>query len=205
MEIVLASKNPKKIKELYAILSADIPNTMIYSLSDVGIEDDIVEDGKTFEENALIKARVAYKGSGGRYISIGDDSGLCVDALNGEPGVYSARYAGDHGNDAANNKKLLSNMENIPDGERGAHFVSCIACVYTDISGKTCSFTVRGEVDGSITREPCGDGGFGYDPYFYYAPFGKTFAQLTAEEKNQISHRAKALALLKEQLRLLGL
>ncbi|MBE6693448.1 MAG: RdgB/HAM1 family non-canonical purine NTP pyrophosphatase [Ruminococcaceae bacterium] len=201
MEIVLASKNPKKIKELQAILSKDIPNINIRSLVDVGVEGDIVEDGETFEENALIKARTAYRAAGGRYIGIGDDSGLCVDALDGAPGVYSARFAGGHGDDEANNRFLLEKLKCTPDGNMGAQFVSAIACVYTDRDGNEESFTVRGEIEGKIIREARGNGGFGYDPYFYYSPLGKTFAELSAEEKNLISHRARAICALNEKLK----
>lgn len=200
MIIVLASKNPKKIKELEAILSKDIPDVSIRSLSDVGIEEDIVEDGETFEENALIKARAAYRATDGKLVGIGDDSGLCVDALDGAPGVYSARFAGGHGDDAANNRVLLEKMENVPDDRRGAAFVSVIACVYTDKEGREASFTVRGEVRGEIIRDARGDGGFGYDPYFYYPPLDKTFSELTADEKNSISHRARAISALKDKL-----
>ena len=205
MNIVLASKNPKKIKELEAILSKDIPSISIRSLSDVGIEGDIVEDGETFEENALIKARTAYRAAEGKLIGIGDDSGLCVDALDGAPGVYSARFAGEHGDDAANNRVLLEKMDDVPNGQRGAKFVSVIACVYTDEDGRESSFTVRGEVCGEIIREAKGDGGFGYDPYFYYPPLDKTFSELSAEEKNSISHRARAIGALKDKLTELSL
>lgn len=200
MEIVLASKNPKKIKELHAILSKDIPNISIRSLADVGIVDDIVEDGETFADNALIKARAAYRAGGGKYIGIGDDSGLCVDALDGAPGVYSARFAGGHGDDPANNRELLRRLESVPDSEMGAAFVSVIACVYTDDEGREASFTVRGEVRGEIIREARGEGGFGYDPYFYYPPLNKTFSELSSYEKNEISHRARAICALKNKL-----
>lgn len=200
MNIVLASKNPKKIKELHAILSKDIPNISICSLADVGIVEDIVEDGETFAENALIKARTAYRAGGGKLIGIGDDSGLCVDALDGAPGVYSARFAGGHGDDAANNRELLRRLESTPDDRMGAAFVSVIACVYTDSEGREASFTVRGEVKGTIIREARGEGGFGYDPYFYYEPLKKTFSELSADEKNSISHRARAICALKNKL-----
>lgn len=199
MKIVLASRNRKKIGELRAILGEKIPNLEILSLDDVGILGEIEENGETFEENALIKARTAATSG---YVGIGDDSGLSVDALNGAPGVYSARYAercrgiGEH-DDAANNRVLIENLSKVPEGERGAAFVSCIACVFPD--GQ--EFTVRGEVRGEILKEARGEGGFGYDPYFFYAPFGKTFAELSGEEKNAVSHRGRAIAALADRLK----
>ena len=218
MELILASRNKKKIKEMEAILSQNIPGIRILSLDDIGFEGDIEEDGTTFEENALIKARTAMEASGNRIAAasaeaiadariaaiadariaaIADDSGLAVDALNGAPGVYSARYAGGHGDDAANNAFLLKNLADTPAEERTARFVCCIACVFPD--GR--EITVRGETEGLIIDDPRGDGGFGYDPYFYYEPYGKTFAELTADEKNAISHRGRAVAKLAEKLK----
>ena len=197
MDMILASRNKKKIKELNAILSASIPDIRILSLDDIGFEGDIEEDGTTFEENALIKARSAMAAANHRYPAVADDSGLSVDALDGAPGVYSARYAGGHGDDAANNALLLKNLADTPAEERTARFVCCIALVYPD--GR--EITVRGETEGLIIDEARGEGGFGYDPYFYYAPFGKTFSELSAEEKNAISHRGKAIAKLAEQLK----
>ncbi len=185
MKIVLASRNKKKITELEALLSQFVDGIEILSLDDVGIYGEIEEDGTTFEENATIKARVAASSG---YIGVGDDSGLEVDALGGAPGVYSARYAGEHGNDEDNNRLLLRNLEEIED--RHARFVCCIACVFPD--GE--SFTVRGTVEGEILKEPCGDGGFGYDPLFYCPIVGKTLAQTTPQEKNKISHRGNAIS-----------
>ncbi len=176
--------------ELQAILAQYIPNLQLLSLDDIGFDGDIEEDGITYEENALIKATAAMLASGGAYPAVADDSGLSVDALGGEPGVYSARYAGEHGDDAANNALLVRNMEHIPDGERTARFVCTIACVFPD-GHQIC---VRGETVGSILRTPRGEGGFGYDPYFYNAEFGKSFAELTPQEKNSISHRGRAIA-----------
>ena len=195
--IVLASRNKKKIAELEAILKADLPETSILSLDDIGLEGEIEENGLTFEENALIKARAAMTASGGRYAGVGDDSGLSVDALDGAPGIYSARYAGGHGDDAANNALLIQNLADVPPERRTARFVCCIACVFPD--GR--EVVVRGETEGLIIDTPRGEGGFGYDPYFYYPPFGKTFAELTADEKNAISHRGKAIAKLAEALK----
>ena len=189
MKLILASRNKKKIKEMEALLSRYVEGVEILSLDDVGFVGDIEENGETYEENALTKARTAVEASGNRYMAIADDSGLSVDALNGAPGVYSARYAGGHGDDAANNALLLKNLSHLPAAERTARFVCCIACVYPD--GR--SFTVRGETEGLIIDDARGEGGFGYDPYFYYEPFGKTFAELSADQKNAISHRGKAV------------
>ena len=190
-KIVMASNNSHKIKEIETFLRKLCPNDKngeafeILSLADIGYTADIVEDGETFEENALIKARTVAKLG---YIGIADDSGLCVDALNGEPGVYSARYAGGH-DDADNNRKLLENMKDVPVEKRGAHFVSVIACVFPD--GK--EIVARGECPGTMLFDYRGNGGFGYDPLFLYEPMDKTFAEMNAEEKNAISHRARAM------------
>ena len=184
MELVIASRNKKKIKELQALLSRFVDGVTLLSLDDIGYEGDIEEDGNTFEENALIKARVAA--STGK-IGVGDDSGLCVNALGGKPGIYSARFAGDHGNDEANNEKLLSELAGKND--RSAYFVSAIGCVMPD--GR--EFCIEGRADGQILSDARGENGFGYDPLFYYAPLDKTFAELSAEEKNTISHRARAV------------
>ena len=197
MELILASRNQKKIKEMETILATHFPGVRILSLDDVGFEGDIEENGTTYEENALIKARTAVEAGKHRYPAIADDSGLSVDALDGAPGVYSARYAGGHGDDAANNALLLKNLSHLPVSERTARFVCCIALVYPD--GR--EMTVRGETEGLIINEARGNGGFGYDPYFYYQPFGKTFAELSAEEKNAISHRGKAIAKVAEVLK----
>ena len=197
MELILASRNQKKIKEMETILATHFPGVRILSLDDIGFEGDIEENGTTYEENALIKARTAVEAGKHRYPAIADDSGLSVDALDGAPGVYSARYAGGHGDDAANNALLLKNLSHLPVSERTARFVCCIALVYPD--GR--EMTVRGETEGLIVDEARGNGGFGYDPYFYYQPFGKTFSELTAEEKNTISHRGKAIAKLAEILK----
>ncbi|WP_294152634.1 XTP/dITP diphosphatase [uncultured Clostridium sp.] len=194
-KLILASNNNKKIKELKEILS-DI-QVKVRSLSDEGIHIDVVEDGTTFEENAKKKAKEIFeflkeKGEDD-FIVLSDDSGLEVDYLNGEPGVYSARYAGEHGEDDKNNEKLLKNLKGIPKKERGAQFVCQIAMF--DEDGKY--YTVRGEVRGYILEELNGEGGFGYDPLFFYEPLDKTFAQLTSEEKNEVSHRGRALKELK--------
>ena len=188
MKIVLASNNKHKIQELQAILSRELGGDLeILSLSDIGFEGDIVEDGKTFEENAMIKARAV---SALGYIGVGDDSGLSVDALGGAPGIYSARYAGDH-DDAKNNAKLLREMADVTD--RGGAFVCAVACSFPKDAGKE-DFCVRGEARGVIAYTESGEGGFGYDPLFYVPAFDKTFAQMSAEEKNSISHRGAALS-----------
>ena len=189
MKIVLASHNKKKLRELYDILSGYIPDVEILSLDDVGLTEDIVEDGTTFAENAYIKARAAAESG---YIGVGDDSGLEVYALDRAPGIYSARYAGGHGDDEANNQLLLKNLADKAD--RSGAFVSCIACVFPEELDKAYCF--EGRTEGEITHEYRGEGGFGYDPLFYYAPMNKTYAEMTAEEKNSISHRGKAMKLL---------
>ena len=193
MKIVLASRNRHKIGELQALLAEHIPTVEILSLDDVGIYGEIEEDGESFAENALIKASAAARSG---YIGIGDDSGLEVDALGGAPGIYSARYAGEHGNDAANNALLLKNLEGVEN--RSARFVCAIACVFPDGSEP---ISVFGTAEGEIISEYRGEGGFGYDPLFYFPPLDKTFAELTAEEKNKISHRSCAIRLFAEALR----
>lgn len=197
MDMILASRNQKKIREMEAILAKHMEGIRILSLDDIGFEGDIDENGTTFEENALIKARTAYEAGGRKYAAMADDSGLSVDALDGAPGVYSARYAGAHGDDAANNALLLHNLAAVPPAERTARFVCCIACVLPD--GR--ELTVRGETGGLIIDQPRGEGGFGYDPYFYYEPLAKTFSELSPDEKNAISHRGKAIARLAERLK----
>ena len=187
MDIVVASNNKHKIVEIETFLKKYLPDVRVLSLSDIGYSKDIVENGKTFEENALIKAKTIAKLG---YIAVADDSGLEVDALGGKPGVYSARYAGEPCDDRKNNKKLLAAMDGLYGDERSARFVSVIAGVFPD--GR--QVTARGECPGEMLTEYRGTGGFGYDPLFYYAPMKKTFAEMTAEEKNQISHRARAMA-----------
>ena len=188
MKIVLASRNKKKIAELQTLLGEYIEGIEILSLDDVGIYGEIEENGSSFSENALIKARTAATSG---YIGVGDDSGLEVTALGGAPGLYSARYAGEHGDDEANNKLLLKNLANKLD--RSAAFVCVIACVFPEDVDN--GYFFRGETEGVIIDEYRGKGGFGYDPLFLYEPFGKTFAELTPEEKNSVSHRGKAIEL----------
>ena len=199
MKLVLASRNQKKITELRALMAELFPDMEVLSLDDIGYHDEIEENGTTFEENAMIKAKVAASGG---YIGLADDSGLTVDALDGAPGVYSARfaamhnYAGGH-DDEANNQLLLELLKDTPDEKRGAAYVCCVACVLPD--GR--SFVVRGEVKGRLLREYHGTGGFGYDPLFFYEPFGKTFAEVPAEDKHSVSHRGVAMAKFAETLK----
>lgn len=193
--IVVATGNMHKLTEIEAILSQVLPDTRFVALGQLGDFEDPEETGATFLENALIKAEAAVAQTG--LSAIADDSGLVVDALGGEPGVYSARYAGVHGDDAANNEKLLEKMADVADGERTARFMSAIALV--DASGVVRSGT--GACEGMIGREGRGDHGFGYDPLFLPADTpGKTMAELAPEEKNAISHRFHALQDLVEQL-----
>jgi XTP/dITP diphosphohydrolase len=199
MKIVLASRNKKKIGELRTILSQYIEGIEILSLDDVRIFGEIEEDGDTFEQNALIKARVAATSG---YIGVGDDSGLCVDALGGARGVYSARYAGGHGDDEANNDLLLKNLEDKDD--KSARFVCCIACIFPESYGYE-PIVVRGEVEGQIISQRRGEGGFGYDPLFYFPQFDKTLAEVTPEQKNSVSHRGNAIKALAEKLSKLNL
>lgn len=193
MKIVLASRNKKKIAELQTLLGEYIEGIEILSLDDVGILGEIEENGNSFSENALIKARAAAESG---YIGIGDDSGLEVDALGGAPGIYSARYAGGHGDDEANNQLLLKNLEDKTD--RSARFVCALACVYPDGREDIC---VIGKAEGEIISEYRGAGGFGYDPLFYFPPLGKTFGELSAEEKNRVSHRSDAIRKMAEKLK----
>lgn len=191
MKIFIATKNQKKLKELERIL---IPMGFEV-LSERDLEKplcEVEETGTTFEENALLKAKAGLEETG--YISVADDSGLCVDYLGGAPGIFSARYSGEHGNDEMNNKKILSELEGVPAEQRGAKFVSAIGCVFPD--GR--SFTVRGECHGYIAFEESGSGGFGYDPLFIGE--GGCFGELTPEQKDKVSHRGKSLALFKEEL-----
>lgn len=184
MKLVLASKNPKKLKEMREILSQfDIE---VCLQSEVGIDIDVEETGTTFEENSMLKAKAVMEASG--LPAIADDSGLCVDALGGAPGVYSARYGGEGLDDIGRYRLLLENMRGM--GPRTAKFVSVITCYFSD--GEV--LTARGECPGTIAFAPQGDNGFGYDPIFWLPSLKKTFAQLSAEEKNSISHRGRALA-----------
>ena len=183
-KFVLATHNPGKLREMGAIL-ADF-GIVVVSPAELGIDVDVEETGTTFAENALLKASAICQASG--LPAIADDSGLCVDALNGGPGVYSARYGGEGLDDPARYRLLLSSMRGA--GTRAAHFACAVACVFPN--GDT--IHAEGRCDGAIAFAPMGEGGFGYDPVFLVPEKGKTFAQLTQEEKAAISHRVKALA-----------
>lgn len=187
--LLIATNNTGKVLELKAIMGGFYDE--LVSLKDIGLDLHTVEDGDTFEANAVKKAREAAEAAG--CDALADDSGLCVEALGGAPGVYSARYAGEDATDAANNVKLLAAMEGIAD--RRAKFVSVVALV----SGDTVT-TAYGEVDGEITLAPAGGGGFGYDPLFYIPELGQTFAEIPAELKYSLSHRARAFEALRDKL-----
>jgi len=191
MKYIIATHNMKKRNELARILEP--LGVEVLTAEQAGVElTDVEETGTTFEENARLKSESGCKESG--MPCIGDDSGLVVDALDGAPGVYSARYAGDHGNDPANIALLLENMKDVPDEKRTARFMCTVCCTYPDGS----EIVVSGTCEGKIGYEPKGDGGFGYDPVFMVGD--KSFAELTAEEKDKISHRGNALKALAEAL-----
>lgn len=194
MDFLIATHNMKKRLELERILKPI--GVRVLLAEEAGVElTDVEETGVTFEENALLKAESGCKESG--MPCIADDSGLEVDVLGGEPGVYSARYAGEHGNDEKNNELLLKNLDGVSLDKRTARFVSTVCCCFPN--GE--HITVRGECEGRIGFAPDGNGGFGYDPLFLPDEFpGKTMAQLTAEEKDSISHRGKALRVLSKKL-----
>jgi XTP/dITP diphosphohydrolase len=196
--LLVASRNRKKLAELHRVLdAAGLSGLTLLSLDDVAAFDEAPETGATFEENALAKARDAYRATG--LASVADDSGLRVDALNGMPGVLSARWCGRHGDDAANTELLLAQLEDVPDSRRGAAFVSAVALV-SDVA----EVSVHGVWPGSIVRAPRGDGGFGYDPVFLPQGSTRTAAELSPEEKDAVSHRGRALRLLVPALRALA-
>ena len=190
MKLVLASKNQKKLVEMNEILSH--LGIQVCSEAEAGVDVEVEETGTTFEENSLLKARAVMEASG--MPAIADDSGLCVDALNGAPGVYSARYGGEGLDDTGRYRLLLENMRGQT--PRTAKFVSVITCCFPN--GDVLS--ARGECPGTLAYAPQGENGFGYDPIFFVPEKKKTFAQLTAEEKNAISHRGRALQLFQEKL-----
>ena len=197
MKVVLASKNAHKLREISKITEKFGIELVLQS--QLGIDMDVEEHGSTFEENSYIKAKAVMEATG--LPALADDSGIAVDALNGEPGIYSARYGFDDSlDDWGRLLLLLKNTENVPDGSRQAQFVCVITLVMPD--GQV--IQARGEAQGELLRAPIGEGGFGYDPIFYYPPLGKAFAQLSAEEKNRVSHRAVALELFNEKLKEAG-
>lgn len=191
MKFFIATKNSHKLREFLQIFEG----TGIEIISENDLEmplEEAEETGATFEENALIKAKLGLLATG--LPSIADDSGLCVDFLDGAPGVFSARYAGEHGDDSANNQKLLSELEGVPEEKRTARFVSAIACVFPD--GR--EFTVTGKCEGKIALSLSGNSGFGYDPLFISEK--GCFGKISAQEKNAISHRSRAIASFREEL-----
>ena len=197
MKVVLASKNKHKLVEISKITEKFGIELVLQS--ELGIDIDVEETGTTFEENSYIKAEAVMKASG--LPALADDSGIAVDALNGEPGVYSARYGFDDTlDDWGRLELLLKNTEHVPDGQRQAQFV----CVITMVTPDNQVIQARGEIHGELTREPRGENGFGYDPIFYYPPFGKTTAELSPEEKNQVSHRGNALRMFYDKMKEAG-
>ena len=190
--IIFATGNEGKMREIREILADfDLP---VLSMKETGAMPEIVEDGTSFQENALIKARAVWNCTGD--IVLADDSGLVIDYLNGEPGIYSARYMGEDTSYEEKNKNLIKRMEGAIGGERSARFVCAIAAILPDGS----ILSAEGTMEGLIAEEPAGQGGFGYDPILYLPEYGKTSAELTMEEKNCISHRGEALRAMKEAL-----
>ncbi|MBE6983814.1 MAG: RdgB/HAM1 family non-canonical purine NTP pyrophosphatase [Ruminococcaceae bacterium] len=197
MKVVLASKNKHKLVEISQITEKFGMELILQA--DLGVDIDVEETGSTFEENSLLKAEAVMKATG--LPALADDSGIAVDALGGAPGIYSARYGFDDSlDDWGRLLLLLKNTENIPDCQRQAKFV----CVISFVTPEGEIIQARGEIHGELTREPRGENGFGYDPIFYYPPLGKTTAELTAEEKNEVSHRANALKVFYEKLKEAG-
>ena len=193
MKAVLASKNQHKLAEISKIVAQFGMELVLQS--ELGLDIDVDETGETFEENSMLKARAVMEASG--MPAIADDSGLIVDALDGAPGVYSARYGGSHDRtDEERYRYLLSNLENVPDEKRGAKFVSVITLLYPDGH----AIVARGECPGTILHAPRGENGFGYDPVFFVTSEGKSMAELSPERKNEISHRARALQVLAARL-----
>jgi XTP/dITP diphosphohydrolase len=197
VDLLVASTNLKKLEELRDVLAA-LP-FRLHSLQEFSAIQEVAETGKTFHENATLKALGYARQT--RLLTLAEDSGLCCDALEGAPGVYSSRFSGEGGNDLENNRKLLRLMAKLPDNCRQAHFVSCIAVA---APGRSVVDTVEGEVHGYISTEMRGNNGFGYDSVFYYPDFGKTFGEVPPGMKRTVSHRMKALekvrALLKTYL-----
>lgn len=198
-KFILASNNAHKIREIKEILK-DF-DFEILSLKEAGIDIDVEEDGKTFEENSFKKADEIrkYLASQGEsdFIVMADDSGLEVDYLKGAPGIYSARYAGEHGNDAKNNEKILNELKGVKEDDRKANFI----CVIVAVTDKGEKIVAEGKSYGIILEELSGNEGFGYDPLFFVPEYEKTFAEMTSDEKNTISHRGRALEKLKSKLK----
>lgn len=195
MRIIFATGNEGKLKEIKAIMG-DL-GLEIVSMKEAGIKADIVEDGKSFKENALIKARTISDIARGELI-MADDSGLVIDALNGEPGIYSARYMGEDTSYDIKNNAILERMNGVEGKDRSARFVCAVATVITDENGERKEYTAEKTFEGVIAESIAGVNGFGYDPIFYVPEKGMTSAELTSEEKNSMSHRGKALREMKE-------
>ena len=193
MKLLIASNNAHKVREIEEILSGYFDEMV--TLREAGLDIDVVEDGATFRENAVKKATEILEKSG-FDAALADDTGLCVDALGGAPGVYSARYAGEGHDTAANNALLMERMADVPDGKRTCRFICCVALARR---GRPV-LAVEGKAEGMLLRAPAGENGFGYDPYFFYPPMNKSFAELTAREKNSVSHRRAALDALRRAL-----
>ncbi len=187
MKLIIASNNAHKVKEIKRIVEPFFPE--ICTMKEAGLSLEVEENGTTFQENAVKKAEETLLAATGFDAALADDSGLIVDALNGAPGVYSARYAGTGHNDAQNNAKLLENMENVPEEQRTCRFACAIALARR---GKP-TLCVLGTCEGRLLRAPRGENGFGYDPLFFYEPAGCSFAELPGEEKDRVSHRSNAL------------
>ena len=193
MKLLIASNNAHKVREIEEILSGYFDEMV--TMKEAGLDIDVVEDGATFRENAVKKATEILEKSG-FDAALADDTGLCVDALGGAPGVYSARYAGEGHDTAANNALLMERMADVPDGKRTCRFICCVALARR---GRPV-LAVEGKAEGMLLRAPAGENGFGYDPYFFYPPLNKSFAELTSEEKNSVSHRRAALDALRRAL-----
>ncbi len=197
MKVVLASKNPHKLVEISKITEKFGIDLVLQS--ELGVDIDVEETGSTFEENSFQKAEAVMKATG--LPALADDSGIAVDALNGEPGIYSARYGFDESlDDWGRLLLLLKNTEHVPDGQRQAQFV----CVITMVTPEGQVIQARGEIHGELTREARGENGFGYDPIFYYPPFGMSTAEMSPEDKNKVSHRGRALQVFYEKLKEAG-
>ena len=197
MRVVLASKNAHKLVEISKITEQFGIELVLQS--ELGIDIDVEETGTTFEENSFIKAQAVMQASG--LPALADDSGIAVDALSGDPGIYSARYGFDDSlDDGGRLLLLLKNTEHVPDGQRQAKFV----CVITMVTPEGQVIQARGEIHGELLRAPVGENGFGYDPIFYYPPMGKSTAEMSPEDKNQVSHRANALKIFYEKLKEAG-
>jgi XTP/dITP diphosphohydrolase len=197
MRVVLASKNKHKLEEISKITA--LFDMELVLQSELGVDIDVEETGTTFEENSLLKAEAVMKATG--LPALADDSGIAVDALNGEPGIYSARYGFDESlDDWGRLELLLKNTEHVPDGQRQARFVAVITMVTPE--GQV--IQARGEIHGELLRAPVGENGFGYDPIFYYPPMGMSTAEMSSEDKNKVSHRANALNVFYKKLKEAG-